>query len=247
MTARCAIENVTDALRRADARRPALARAAAAGLARRFLQRRRSASSAPATSRSDRARVLARARLVRRRARLGAAPPDRGAAGAVRPAARRPARISASSTSATGRSSRCASRSATGCGARTCRPTGRRCRPGSSASSPSTRATSSAATPCCASASRASTHALSLPRGRRRRSRRSRATSPSTPFGERPIAYVSSGGYGHTIERSIALAYLPVEHAPVGTELTVGILGERRRAVVCEQPLLDPAGERLLS
>jgi dimethylglycine dehydrogenase len=64
---------------------------------------------------------------------------------------------------------------------------------------------------------------------------------------ERPIAYVSSGGYGHTIERSIALAYLPVGHAAVGTELTIGILGERRRAVVCEQPLLDPAGERLLS
>ena len=65
--------------------------------------------------------------------------------------------------------------------------------------------------------------------------------------GERPVAYVSSGGYGHTIERSIALAYLPIEHAAVGTELTIGILGERRHAVVCEQPLLDPAGERLLS
>ncbi len=34
--------------------------------------------------------------------------------------------------------------------------------------------------------------------------------------GERPVAYVSSGGYGHTIERSIALAYLPVEHARGG-------------------------------
>ncbi len=65
--------------------------------------------------------------------------------------------------------------------------------------------------------------------------------------GERPVAYVASGGYGHTIERSIALAYLPVEHAAVGTELTIGILGERRHAVVCEQPLLDPTGERLFS
>ena len=65
--------------------------------------------------------------------------------------------------------------------------------------------------------------------------------------GQRPVAYVSSGGYGHTIETSIALSYLPVEHSAVGTELTIGILGERRRAVVSEQPLLDPAGERLLS
>ena len=60
-------------------------------------------------------------------------------------------------------------------------------------------------------------------------------------------AYVSSGGYGHTIERSIALAYLPVEHAAVGTELTIDVLGNRRAAVVSEQPLLDPAGERLFS
>ncbi len=65
--------------------------------------------------------------------------------------------------------------------------------------------------------------------------------------GERPVAYVASGGYGHTIERSIALAYLPIEHAAVGTELAIGILGERRRAVVCEQPLFDPSGERLFS
>ena len=65
--------------------------------------------------------------------------------------------------------------------------------------------------------------------------------------GERPVAYISSGGYGHTIERSIALAYLPVEHSAVGTELTIGILGDRRRAVVSAQPLLDPAGERLQS
>ncbi len=65
--------------------------------------------------------------------------------------------------------------------------------------------------------------------------------------GARPVAYVSSGGYGHAIEQSIALAYLPVEHATVGKELTIGILGERRRAVVSDQPLLDPAGQRLLS
>ena len=61
--------------------------------------------------------------------------------------------------------------------------------------------------------------------------------------GERPVAYAASGGYGRTIERSIALAYLPIEHAAVGTELTIGILGERRHAVVSEQPLFDSAGE----
>jgi hypothetical protein len=33
----------------------------------------------------------------------------------------------------------------------------------------------------------------------------------------------------------------------VGTELTVAILGHHRRALVSAQPLLDPAGERLVS
>jgi dimethylglycine dehydrogenase len=65
--------------------------------------------------------------------------------------------------------------------------------------------------------------------------------------GRRPIAYVSSGGYGHTIGTSIGLAYVPVAHAAVGTELEVGILGSRRAAVVGEQPLYDPGNERLRS
>ena len=61
-----------------------------------------------------------------------------------------------------------------------------------------------------------------------------------------PIAYVASGGYGHTVEQSIALAYLPVAKAVPGTELEIGVLGERRRATVVEQPLYDPSNERLL-
>jgi dimethylglycine dehydrogenase len=63
----------------------------------------------------------------------------------------------------------------------------------------------------------------------------------------RPIAYVASGGFGHTIGQSIALAYLPREHAAVGTRLEVAILGERQAARVADQPLYDRAGERLLS
>ena len=62
-----------------------------------------------------------------------------------------------------------------------------------------------------------------------------------------PIGYVAAGGYGHVVEQSIALAYLPVEHAVPATELTVDIHGEPRAAVVVDQPLYDPANERLLS
>jgi dimethylglycine dehydrogenase len=60
------------------------------------------------------------------------------------------------------------------------------------------------------------------------------------------IAYVASGGYGHTLQKSIAFSYLPVAHSEPGTKLEVGILGERRAATVVEQPLYDPKNERLL-
>ena len=62
-----------------------------------------------------------------------------------------------------------------------------------------------------------------------------------------PVGHVASGGYGHRVERSIAYAYLPVELAVAGRELAVGILGERRRAVVVEGALYDPANARLRS
>ncbi len=63
----------------------------------------------------------------------------------------------------------------------------------------------------------------------------------------KPIGYVAAGGYGHVVERSIALAYLPVEHSEPGTTLTVDILGEPRTAVVVSQPLYDPENLQLLS
>ena len=61
------------------------------------------------------------------------------------------------------------------------------------------------------------------------------------------VSYVMAGGYGHTVGQSIALAYLPTEHAGDGTELEVEILGDRRPARIASEPLYDPAGERLRS
>jgi dimethylglycine dehydrogenase len=61
------------------------------------------------------------------------------------------------------------------------------------------------------------------------------------------VGYVASGGYGHTVGASIAFSYLPVELAEPGADLDVELLGERHPAVVVEQPLYDPAGDRLLS
>ena len=55
---------------------------------------------------------------------------------------------------------------------------------------------------------------------------------------------VTTGGYGYTVQRSIAYAYLPVEHG-IGTEVHVDIFGRWVAGEVIREPLFDPRGERL--
>jgi dimethylglycine dehydrogenase len=64
-------------------------------------------------------------------------------------------------------------------------------------------------------------------------------------LGDTYVGLVASGGYGHTLQKSIALAYVRTDLAKPGTELEVLVLGEKRKAVVAEEPLFDPANERL--
>jgi glycine cleavage system aminomethyltransferase T/glycine/D-amino acid oxidase-like deaminating enzyme len=56
---------------------------------------------------------------------------------------------------------------------------------------------------------------------------------------------VTTGGYGYTVERSIAYAYLPAELAEPGTAVEVEIFGHWIAAEVAREPLFDPAGERV--
>jgi 4-methylaminobutanoate oxidase (formaldehyde-forming) len=62
--------------------------------------------------------------------------------------------------------------------------------------------------------------------------------------GDAVVGRVTSGGYGYTVGASIAFAYLPVEY-DVGTEVAVEIFGDWVPGVVAEEPLYDPAGERI--
>jgi glycine cleavage system aminomethyltransferase T len=55
---------------------------------------------------------------------------------------------------------------------------------------------------------------------------------------------VTSGGYGYTVERSIAYAYLPVEAGP-GTEVELDLFGTTVPGEVVKEPLFDPKGERV--
>ena len=53
---------------------------------------------------------------------------------------------------------------------------------------------------------------------------------------------VTSGGYGYTVGRSIAYAYLPPEHAEPGTGVEVEIFGRWVEGEVAAEPLFDPEG-----
>ena len=58
------------------------------------------------------------------------------------------------------------------------------------------------------------------------------------------VGRVTSGGYGYTVERSIAYAYVPAEHE-VGTEVAVEIFGDWVSGEIAAEPLFDPRGERI--
>jgi glycine cleavage system T protein len=57
---------------------------------------------------------------------------------------------------------------------------------------------------------------------------------------------VTSGGYGFTIDRSIAYAYLPPTCTP-GNRVDVQVFGRWVPATVASEPLYDPTGERIRS
>jgi 4-methylaminobutanoate oxidase (formaldehyde-forming) len=61
------------------------------------------------------------------------------------------------------------------------------------------------------------------------------------------VGRVTTGGYGYTVERSIAYAYLPPDRAEPGTEIGVEIFGRWVRGEVASEPLFDPEGERVRS
>ncbi|MEX0319533.1 MAG: FAD-dependent oxidoreductase [Ruegeria sp.] len=60
------------------------------------------------------------------------------------------------------------------------------------------------------------------------------------------VGETTSGAWGYRVGKSIALGMIRAELANPGTELEVEIYGEKRRAIVeQDQPLWDPANERL--
>lgn len=63
--------------------------------------------------------------------------------------------------------------------------------------------------------------------------------------GEQIVGWVASGGFGYSVDKSIAYAYLPMEFAKIGTKLEIECFGEQVGAEVTQAVLWDPKGERI--
>ena len=58
----------------------------------------------------------------------------------------------------------------------------------------------------------------------------------------RRVGFVTSGGYGHHVGKSLAMALVDVEHAQIGEELHTHVVGVERGARVIESSPYDPEG-----
>ena len=59
------------------------------------------------------------------------------------------------------------------------------------------------------------------------------------------VGFVTSGGYAHFAEKSVALGLIPRELAVEGNGFEIEILGEMCPATLITEPLFDPARERM--
>jgi len=64
----------------------------------------------------------------------------------------------------------------------------------------------------------------------------------------RVVGWITSGGYGHFVEKSLAQGYVPVELLKnTETEYQIEILGRRCNAAIESEPPFDPRGSLMRS
>jgi len=61
---------------------------------------------------------------------------------------------------------------------------------------------------------------------------------------DKPIGITTSGGYGHTTQKSLGFAYVETAYAKEGNQFAVELLGKMRQATVITDPVWDPQAER---
>jgi dimethylglycine dehydrogenase len=65
--------------------------------------------------------------------------------------------------------------------------------------------------------------------------------------GRNRVGFITSGGYGHTVARSLALAYVDESYARTGSELEVHIVGARLPCRIIPDSPYDPSGSKMRS
>jgi glycine cleavage system aminomethyltransferase T len=65
--------------------------------------------------------------------------------------------------------------------------------------------------------------------------------------GDKVVGWITSGGYGYSVKKSIAFGYLPIADAKPGNEFHTDWFGEKITLEVEAEPLYDPKGERIKS
>jgi len=60
-----------------------------------------------------------------------------------------------------------------------------------------------------------------------------------------PAGHVTSGAYGYSVDKALALGFLKTGMGKPGDTVSVAILGRPHDAVVLERPPFDPEGQKL--
>ncbi len=61
------------------------------------------------------------------------------------------------------------------------------------------------------------------------------------------IGTTTSGGYGYRMQASYAMALVNVEHADIGNDIIVDVVGEQCQATIIDMSPYDPTGSRMRS
>ena len=59
------------------------------------------------------------------------------------------------------------------------------------------------------------------------------------------VGWITSGGYGHHVGKSLALGYIEKAAAGASDGFEIEIIGERRPATRLDTPIFDPQGLRM--
>jgi dimethylglycine dehydrogenase len=62
-----------------------------------------------------------------------------------------------------------------------------------------------------------------------------------------PVGRVTSGAYGYTCDKSLAICMIKTDYALSGNEFHVAVIGQNHEAVMLTEPPFDPKGVRLRS